>query len=146
MPDQEPTPTGTLAERITHLFETVHPSDRGPYSNPEAADAINAQAGEHVLSATYLWQLRTGKRDDPTHSRLTAIARFFGVGVDYFYDDETARRTNEQLELASALAVPLIAELALAASGLSEPTLRSLLDMTRSARLIEGLDTGDSRA
>lgn len=139
MPDEEPSEGGVIATRLTHLFETVHPPHRGPYGNPEVAKAINEKAGQQVLSATYLWQLRTGKRTDPTHSRLTAIADFFGVDVAYFYEDDAARRTNSQLKLAAALANPLIQQLALAANGLSDETLRAMEAMLRSARKIEGL-------
>jgi len=73
-----------LAERLDLLFETVHPAGRGPYTLREAADAINAEAGETIISAAYLSQLRNGKREEPSHSRLAAIARFFGVDVEYF--------------------------------------------------------------
>jgi transcriptional regulator with XRE-family HTH domain len=143
MPDDKPSEGGVVAMRLTHLFETVHPADRGPYGNPEVAKAINEKAGHQVLSATYLWQLRTGKRTDPTHSRLTAIADFFGVDVAYFYEDDAARRTNSQLDLAAALANPLIQRLALSANGLSDETLRAIEAMVRSARRIEGLAAPD---
>ncbi len=132
-----------VAARLTHLFSTIHPADRGPYSNPEVAKAINEKAGDQVLSATYLWQLRTGKRSDPTHSRIKAIADFFGVDVAYFYEDDAARRTNEQLSLAAALSDPLIRQLALSANGLSNETLRAIEAMIQSARKIEGLTTSD---
>jgi transcriptional regulator with XRE-family HTH domain len=139
MPDDEPNEGGVIATRLTHLFEKVHPANRGPYGNPEVAKAINEKAGQQVLSATYLWQLRTGKRTDPTHSRLTAIADFFGVDVAYFYEEDAARRTNSQLKLAAALANPLIQQLALSADGLSDDTLRAIEAMIQSARRIEGL-------
>ena len=138
MPDEKPTEGGVVATRLTHLFNTVHPADRGPYNNPEVAKAINEKAGHQVLSATYLWQLRSGKRTDPTHSRLTAIADFFGVDVAYFYEDDAARRTDEQLRLAAALSNPLIRQMALSADGLSDETLHAIEAMIRSARRIEG--------
>ncbi|GAA2124487.1 helix-turn-helix domain-containing protein [Kitasatospora saccharophila] len=140
MPDENPTEGGVVAERLTHLFNTVHPAGRKPYSTAEVAKAINEKAGERILSPTYLWQLKSGKRTDPTHSRLMALADFFGVPVAYFYEDDTARRTDEQLELATALSNPSIRQLALAANGLSDGTLNALLAMIQSARHIEGLD------
>jgi hypothetical protein len=71
-------PKGLLAQRLDQLFRTVHPKDRGPYTPGEVADAINSAAGERVVSATYLWLLRTGERDNPTLRHLTAIAKFAG--------------------------------------------------------------------
>lgn len=68
-----------LAERLNYLFESVHP----PYTPCEVADAINAQAGAKIISAADLSQLRTGQSTEPNHSHLVAIARFFGVDIDY---------------------------------------------------------------
>ena len=68
-----------IAERLNRLFETVHP----PYTPREVADAINAQAGVKIISAAYLSQLQTGQHTEPSDSRLVAIARFFGVDIDY---------------------------------------------------------------
>lgn len=64
---------------MDHLFRTVHPMDRGLYTPGNVADAINAAAGERVVSATYLWLLRTGQRDNPTVRHLLAPTKFFGV-------------------------------------------------------------------
>ena len=70
-----------IAERLNHLFETVHPT----YTPREVADAINAQAGVKIISAAYLSRLQTGQRAEPSDSRLVAIARFFGVDIDYLF-------------------------------------------------------------
>ena len=59
---------GLLADRLDHLFRTVHPKDPGPYTPAEVAEAINVTAGERVISSTYVWQLRTGRRDNPTRN------------------------------------------------------------------------------
>ncbi|WP_405018122.1 helix-turn-helix domain-containing protein [Kitasatospora sp. NBC_00070] len=144
MSEDETTEGGVIALRLTHLFDTIHPAGRAPYSNPEVAKAINDAAGEQILSSTYLWQLKTGKRTDPTHSRLKAIADFFGVEVAYFYEDDAARRTDEQLSLAAALSNPLIRQMALSADGLSDGTLRAIEAMIQSARKIEGITTPDA--
>lgn len=132
-------PAGSVATRLEHLFQTVHPKDRGPYSNPEVAEAINHKAGRQILSPTYLWQLRTGKRDDPTYSRLRALAEFFGVPAMYFYEDATAERTDDQLELLSALRDQGVRHLALRADGLSPKSLEAIIRMVESARELEGL-------
>lgn len=142
--DENPTP-GIIAQRLDHLFRTVHPKDRGPYSNPEVAEAINKHAGRQVLSPTYLWQLRTGKRDDPTHSRLSAIAEFFGVSPMYFYDNEVAQRSNEQLELLSALRDEGVRRIALRADGLNPKALDAITNMIENARELQGLPEQDQQ-
>ncbi|MEE1753805.1 helix-turn-helix domain-containing protein [Streptomyces sp. SP18CS02] len=85
-----------LAERLNHLFATVHPRGRGPYSNEETARAICAQGGN--ISKQYIAYLRKGERDNPRMHHLEALARFFGVSIAYFFDDETADRTDAKLE------------------------------------------------
>ena len=85
-------PETLLADRLDHLFRTVHPKDRGPYTHAEVAEAINAAAQDGVISATSVWQLRTGRRDNPTRRHLSALAAFFGVSPMYFFDDVEAGR------------------------------------------------------
>lgn len=130
---------GVIAQRLEHLFAHVHPPGRGPYTHKEAADAINALAGRRVLSSAYLWQLRTGKRSDPTHSRLSAIARFFGVLPQYFYDAEEARRADEQLELLSLLRDERIRHLALSARDLPSDQFKIVARILAWARRDAGL-------
>jgi len=45
MPRQTRPPQGLFAQRLDHLFRTVHPKDRGPYTPAKAAAAINAAEG-----------------------------------------------------------------------------------------------------
>ena len=130
---------GVIAQRLEYLFAHVHPPGRGPYTHKEAADAINALAGRRVLSSAYLWQLRTGKRSDPTHSRLSAIARFFGVLPQYFYDAEEARRADEQLGLLALLRDDRIRHLALSARDLPSDQLRIVSRIIAWARRDAGL-------
>ena len=83
---------GRLADRLDGLFQTVHPKDRGPYTPAEVAEAVNQAAGERVISSTYVWQLRTGRRDNPTQKHLSALATFFGVSPMYFFEETEADR------------------------------------------------------
>lgn len=130
---------GVLAQRLDHLFSTVHPPDRGPYTLREAAEAINQTAGSKVMSAAYLAQLRNGQRTEPSHSRLAAIGRFFGVDVQYFSDDATARRTDEQLALLVELRDSKVRGIALRAAGLSDASLEAVRAVIENARRLEGL-------
>jgi transcriptional regulator with XRE-family HTH domain len=136
---QETDPRGTLAQRLDHLFQTVHPRGRGPYTLREAAAAINEDTGSQVMSAAYLAQLRNGQRTEPSHSRLTAIARFFGVDVRYFTDDQTAQRTDEQIALLADLADSDVRAIAVRTVGLSQASLETIRAVVENARRLEGL-------
>ncbi|HEX2806192.1 MAG TPA: helix-turn-helix domain-containing protein [Kineosporiaceae bacterium] len=132
-------PVRTLAQKIDHLFATVRPA-KGEYTHEQVATAIE-QAGGPTISATYLWQLRKGQRDNPTKKHLEALSGFFGVPPAYFFDDDVTARIDQQLELLAALRDPTVQQLAIRASGLSAETLKTLLDMTERARQLESLPT-----
>jgi len=129
-----------IAKRLNHLLATVHPAGRGPYSLREVADAINEAAGTRLMSAAYLSQLRTGQRTEPSHSRLAAIAKFFGVDVRYFTDDETAQATDDQLEFLAAMRDGGVRAVAVRAAGLSDTALEAVKALIDNARRLEGLD------
>jgi transcriptional regulator with XRE-family HTH domain len=80
-----PPPPQTLADKLGHLFQTVVPAGRGPYSVEEVAKTITDSGVP--ISGSYIWLLRKGQRDNPTLRHLTALARFFGVPPAYFFDD-----------------------------------------------------------
>jgi transcriptional regulator with XRE-family HTH domain len=135
-------PARSLAERIDHLFKTVHPRDRGEYSPREVAAAIRRQGGPPI-SAAYIWELRTGRATDPRKSHLEALAAFFGVPVTYFLDDEQAARIAAELDLLAALRDSPARQIALRAAGLSPEVLAPIAEMLRQARRLEGLPADD---
>jgi transcriptional regulator with XRE-family HTH domain len=135
-----------LAHRLNRLFATVHPAGRGPYTLREAADAINSEAGETIISASYLSQLRAGQRREPSHSRLAAIARFFGVDVDYFSPEVSAEDADRQTEILTAMRDAGVRAIALRAHGLSEPSLAAVLAVIENARRLENLPEPDGQA
>lgn len=131
---------GVIAERLEHLFSTVYPNSLGrPYTLREAADKINVDAGENVISVAYISQLRNGDKRKPAFDKLAALAKLFGVSTDYFLDDDTARRTNDQLALMAAMRDQGVEHVALRAAGLSADSLRAVLNLIDSARKFEGL-------
>lgn len=127
----------TLAQKLDHLFATVHPV-RGEYTHQQVADAI-LEAGGPTISATYLWQLRNGKRDNPTMRHLEALSGFFGVPPMYFFDDQATSRIDVELELLASLRDPSVRQLALRASGLSKDSLGTIAEMVHRMRCLEGL-------
>lgn len=129
---------GDLAAKVNHLFRTVRPRTGGEYSFEEVAAAIRATGGP-TISATYLWQLRKGQRDNPTKRHLEALAGFFGVPPAYFFDDAEAERIDAELALLDALRDTPVRQIALRASGLSTKSLETIAEMVDRVRELEGL-------
>jgi transcriptional regulator with XRE-family HTH domain len=128
----------TLADKVNYLFQTVHPAGRGPYSNDEAATAIRDRGGPSI-SATYIWLLRKGERDNPTLKHLEALAEFFGVPPAYFFDDNATTRIDAELEMLSAMRDVGVRALALRMAGLSERSLQPIAEVIERVRELEGL-------
>lgn len=135
-------PRTPLPDRLDHLFRVKHPEDRGPFTPAEVAAAINQAAGERVISSTYVWQLRTGRRDNPTQRHLSALAAFFGVSPMYFFDQAETDRSAVPPDLVVALQNDDLRDMTLRATGLSERSLRAIKEMIESARAVEGLPDG----
>ena len=118
----------TLAEKIDILFQTVRRPSRELFSNDEVATACREATGES-FSATYLWQLRTGRRDNPTMRHLEALAQFFEVPVAYFFDDDQSTAIARELELLGVLRDAGVRNVALRALTLSPEGIDTLNDM-----------------
>ncbi|MBU2666324.1 XRE family transcriptional regulator [Actinoplanes bogorensis] len=121
-------PHGPLAVKVNRLFEVIRRPDRTPYRNEEVATACREATGES-FSTTYLWQLRNGKRTNPTKRHLEALAQFFQVPAAYFFDDEQSTRIAEELELLGALRDNAVRQIALRAVTLSPEGLDTISDM-----------------
>ena len=121
-------PTGELAARIDALFQTVRRPNREQFSHEEVAKACLESTGE-TFSATYLWQLRTGRRDNPTKRHLEALAQFFQVSPAYFFDHEQGAETARELALLGALRDAGVRNMALRAVALSPEGLDTVSDL-----------------
>jgi hypothetical protein len=89
----------SFAERLNRLFDTVYPPGRRPYSSAEVVAGFRERGMS--MSAPYLSQLRSGKRDNPSAATMATLAKFFGVDPAYFTDDEYADRLDEELKALS---------------------------------------------
>ncbi|MFJ5985501.1 XRE family transcriptional regulator [Lentzea sp. NPDC092896] len=118
----------TLADRIDRLFQVVRRPNGEQHSHEEVARSCRETTGES-FSAAYLWQLRTGRRDNPTKRHLEALAGFFQVPPAYFFDDEQGRVIAGELELLGALRNSAVRDLALRAVTLSEEGLGTVADI-----------------
>jgi transcriptional regulator with XRE-family HTH domain len=128
----------TLAQRLEYLFRTVREPGRREYSNEEVSAAI-ARDQDVTISASYIWYLRTGQRDNPTFKHLNALARFFGVPAAYFFDDDTTGRVEAELALLAAMKDADVRDVALRAAGLSPQSLGAISDVIARVRELEGL-------
>lgn len=104
-----PLPEPTFAQRLDRLFATMHPKDRGPftYADVEAGVRELARAAgdpEGTVSASYVCNLRRGRRTNPTLKQVKNLARFFMVPVTYFTGTpEEVERIDAQLALVEAI-------------------------------------------
>ncbi|MFC4084171.1 XRE family transcriptional regulator [Amycolatopsis samaneae] len=135
---------GTLGERIDRLFQVVRRPTGEQHSHEEVARACRESTGESFSSA-YLWQLRTGRRTNPTKRHLEALAGFFQVPPAYFFDDERGTAIAEELELLGALRNNAVREVALRAVNLSEEGLGTVADIIDAIERREARRTGGER-
>ena len=125
--------SASLAEKINRLFETMHPAGRGALSNEEVADAIRARGGP-TISGQYLWQLRKGKRDNPTRQHIQALAQYFRVPVAYFFDDALTEAYDADMEAIAALRDADIRQIAVRAADLTSTGRRAVLALIENTR------------
>ncbi|MCX4747846.1 helix-turn-helix domain-containing protein [Kitasatospora sp. NBC_01287] len=166
-PEQAQDSRRTIAQKLDHLFQQIHPAGRGPFSYHEVAHAIREQAGPTgpTVSHGTLQQIRTGAKTNPTVKTLEAIAAFFGVPAAYFLDDTVAERVDARVrelkagalppaaagaraaavpagpadELADVLADSNIRAVAFRLAGLSPRALKGLRAIVDQVREVEGL-------
>jgi hypothetical protein len=70
-----------FADRLNRLFDAVHPSDRGPYSDEEVAESL--QDDGILLHPNSIARLRTGVGNPPDERTTQVLAFFFNVDSDY---------------------------------------------------------------
>ena len=134
--------SATLAERIDHLFRT-QPSPRGrEYTYREVASGVSGQDGT-TFSPAYLWQLRTGAKDNPTMRHLEALARFFQVSPSYFFDDELTEFPETEVRQLVASRNETLHQMAVTLLGLSDESPNAVLNLACRLRQLEGLPSPD---
>ncbi|MFC9280928.1 hypothetical protein [Streptomyces collinus] len=97
--DADAAASATFGERLDHLCRN---DPRGPFTNDQVA-AMLAEAHLPTASGTYVWQLRTGRRDNPTKHHIEGFAKLFGVPVTYFFEDTTEQAVNRLLAMLNDL-------------------------------------------
>ncbi len=128
-----------FAARLNKLFETVHPPGRKPHTNAEVAAALTASG--HPISKPYLSQLRSGQRTNPSDETVAALAKFFKVKPDYFFNDIYAAAADDILTEGVALndgLEPVPALLAKTDETIAEVQVGAVRYAGSAQRLLEG--------
>lgn len=128
--------SSSLSIRLDHLFSANRRRGGQEPTYREVAAAISARGGPTV-SPSYIWQLRTGLKANPTLKHLEALAGYFGVEPAYFFDDATAERVDADLALSAAMQDPGVRAVALAAAELSPDSLAMVLAVIDRTRALE---------
>jgi hypothetical protein len=83
----------SFAEKLGRLFEEVRGPGGRRWENREVVAAINETA-QAKISASYLSELLSGKKDNPNIWTVKALADFFGQSVEYFVEDRPLTRSE----------------------------------------------------
>ncbi|MFV2012376.1 MULTISPECIES: helix-turn-helix domain-containing protein [unclassified Micromonospora] len=126
----------SLADKLNLLFETVRPARRAPYTSREVADAIRDRGGS--ISDVYIWQLRTGRRTNPTKEHLEALADFFDVDPAYFFDRRRSSEIERDLHSLQAMRNLKVRAVATRLSALPEAQLDAVGDILD--RVVQALE------
>lgn len=99
------------------------------------------QAG-HPVSATYLSQLRSGNRDNPSRALVETVARVLAVELTRFNDGGPGDPVPGDDLVSAAVDDPALRRLLTTAAGLSASSIELLSDLAAKLRLAEGLAPG----
>lgn len=72
---------GSFAAKLNRLFEERRKADGSKYSKKEVVESSSA------LNRVLLWRLEAGETTKPSYEVVKALADFFGVHPDYFFND-----------------------------------------------------------
>ena len=96
-----------------------------------------------TCSPSYLWQLRTGAKDNPTMRHLEALACFFEVSPSYFFDDELTEFPDADIRQLVASRNETVRQMTVTLLGLSDESLNAVLNLACRLRTLEGLPSPD---
>ncbi|CAM4392202.1 hypothetical protein NORO109296_26800 [Nocardiopsis rhodophaea] len=94
------------------------------------------------MPAHVIQDARDGKATPPP-STIQALAKFFDMPATYFYDDNVATAMDKDLETLALLRDHNIRNIAMRAAGLSDASLKPIVDLIENTRRLEGLPPTD---
>lgn len=131
-------PRPRLAGRLDALFTSSRPQGR-QWTNAEVAAELKRASPQLKVGAVYLSQLRNGKRVNPSPELLAALARFFGVSVAYFFDDEVSDSVQTELAALQAMRNAGVRAVAMRAAGMRADNLQAITAIMDQYRQMQGL-------
>ncbi|GAB1693717.1 helix-turn-helix domain-containing protein [Krasilnikovia sp. M28-CT-15] len=131
-------PRPSLARRLDNLFTSARPQGK-QWTNVEVANELKRASPDLKVGAVYLSQLRNGKRSNPSPELLAALARFFGVSVAYFFDDEVADSVQDELAALQAMRNAGVRAVAMRAAGMRADNLQAITAIMDQYRQMQGL-------
>jgi len=146
----------TFAEKLDRLFKTMHPVNRGEFTYREVEAGVRqilaerADAGgappDGSLSASYICNLRRGRRANPTLNQVELLAQFFKVPVTYFVGTPSeVASIDGQMALVRVMRHEGVRDIALRASDLNDAGLRTLDGVIASLLALPGMRRGRTR-
>lgn len=130
-----------FASRLNELFTRPVDSGRALPTNRGVARALTERG--QPLSASYLCQLRSGRRDSPAPAVIAALADHFGVGPSYFSGITETCAHPDDLALLARLHCSQLARLLVHTHYLSADTVEVIIGFAESLRASEGLQRVD---
>lgn len=127
----KPKKNSGLAARLNRLFDSQRRYDGKEWSNGQVAKMIVEQGLAESFSESYLWQLRNGVKTNPTMSHVAALAAFFKVEVNYFFEDEVVVAKVDGDQAPEATIDPEFQLMALRAGELTPEGRQRALDMLK---------------
>lgn len=135
--DASPKELPFVAKRLDLLFRIASEKAGRKIGAGVVAEGINAAAGEKVIEQSYIWQVRTGRKDNPSYKVLAQLAGYFGVHPAFFFPDDSENAIEPDLQV--ALRDERIRNLALLVVGLSDPSIEAVTMIAKNSRSLEGL-------
>lgn len=129
------------ADRLNRLFATVHPDSRGPYSNEEVAEALQAEGIS--LHASSISRLRAGTGTRPQENVTHALAYFFNIDPDYLFSASTSSFNVPNSPLTSKRGTVASQRLSNATHQEADPIGEQVAEW--SANRVEAGPTGDAK-
>ncbi len=93
-----------FSENLNRLLENNKKPDGTPYSQKEVVESAPG-----ILTREYLWRLRTGKALKPSYQVVKALADFFGIDPNYFFQNNATQpdtpETDQQKDLSHLISL-----------------------------------------
>ncbi|MEU6559610.1 hypothetical protein [Nocardia nova] len=129
-----------FADRLNEVVSGWEQAHGTRMSNRALAFRVT-QAG-HPVSATYLSQLRSGNRENPSPALVETVARVLAVELALFNDGGRDDPVPGDEVIAAAVDDPALRRLLSTVAGLSSSSVELLSDMAGRLRVAEGRAPG----